>query len=362
MVFRYVLEELTEQQLLDIDRHEQVANTSVTRYELSADGACALVGFNGVDHLAAEADEATSPRSPMPPAALTPRWSPPQVLRGWPLPEPTGGKNSRGSILVIGGSTETLGAVAAGRRGGAARGRRQAAGGDGGVGRAARGHRAARGAGARRCRRPRRAPSAPTAADASATSPRRPTPSSSARAWPTRGDRRASASGCCPHLRGPGRARRARAGRVTADAGCLHHLDGPGRAHAEPDRARDRAARRPGRARRRPGRRRPASSPAGPGPPSAWAGRPRGSPRPTAGCGATTAAARGWASPAPATCAPGSPPGCWPAAPSPTQAAVWAAYLHGRAGERLAATVGRLGFLARELPPEIPRVLAEIDL
>jgi hydroxyethylthiazole kinase-like uncharacterized protein yjeF len=46
----------------------------------------------------------------------------------------------------------------------------------------------------------------------------------------------------------------------------------------------------------------------------------------------------------------------------PEQAAVWAAHLHGRAGERLAASVGRLGFLARELPPEIPRVLAEIDL
>jgi NAD(P)H-hydrate repair Nnr-like enzyme with NAD(P)H-hydrate dehydratase domain len=46
----------------------------------------------------------------------------------------------------------------------------------------------------------------------------------------------------------------------------------------------------------------------------------------------------------------------------PAQAAVWAAHLHGRAGERLAARVGRLGFLARELPPEIPRVLAEVDL
>jgi hydroxyethylthiazole kinase-like uncharacterized protein yjeF len=46
----------------------------------------------------------------------------------------------------------------------------------------------------------------------------------------------------------------------------------------------------------------------------------------------------------------------------PAQAAVWAAHLHGRAGERLAARVGRLGFLARELPPEVPRVLAEVDL
>jgi ADP-dependent NAD(P)H-hydrate dehydratase len=43
------------------------------------------------------------------------------------------------------------------------------------------------------------------------------------------------------------------------------------------------------------------------------------------------------------------------------QAAVWATHLHGRAGERLAASVGRLGFLARELPPEVPRVLMEVD-
>ena len=51
MVFRYVLEELTEQQLLDIDKHEQVANTSVTRDELTDGGAFRLVAFNGVEHL-----------------------------------------------------------------------------------------------------------------------------------------------------------------------------------------------------------------------------------------------------------------------------------------------------------------------
>jgi broad specificity phosphatase PhoE len=51
MVFRYVLEELSEQQLLDIDRHEQVANTSVTRYERTGDGEFRLADFNGVGHL-----------------------------------------------------------------------------------------------------------------------------------------------------------------------------------------------------------------------------------------------------------------------------------------------------------------------
>jgi len=60
MVFRYVLEELTEPQLLDIDRHEQVANTSVTRYELTDDGRFQLVGVNGVGHLDAD-EEADAP-------------------------------------------------------------------------------------------------------------------------------------------------------------------------------------------------------------------------------------------------------------------------------------------------------------
>src|SRR3954465_7386112 len=47
----------------------------------------------------------------MPHPATDPPMVPPDLLRQWPLPEPTGGKNARGSILVIGGSSETLGAV-----------------------------------------------------------------------------------------------------------------------------------------------------------------------------------------------------------------------------------------------------------
>ncbi|MGN6089304.1 MAG: NAD(P)H-hydrate dehydratase [Actinomycetales bacterium] len=45
----------------------------------------------------------------------------------------------------------------------------------------------------------------------------------------------------------------------------------------------------------------------------------------------------------------------------PAQAAVWGSHLHGRAGDRLAAAVGPLGYLARELVPEIPRVLVELE-
>lgn len=45
----------------------------------------------------------------------------------------------------------------------------------------------------------------------------------------------------------------------------------------------------------------------------------------------------------------------------PAQAAVWGAYLHARAGERLAAEVGVLGYLAREIPAHVPRILVELQ-
>jgi NAD(P)H-hydrate repair Nnr-like enzyme with NAD(P)H-hydrate dehydratase domain len=44
----------------------------------------------------------------------------------------------------------------------------------------------------------------------------------------------------------------------------------------------------------------------------------------------------------------------------PAQAAVWGAYLHGRAGERLSAALGKVGYLAREIPAQVPAVLTEL--
>jgi ADP-dependent NAD(P)H-hydrate dehydratase len=46
---------------------------------------------------------------------------------------------------------------------------------------------------------------------------------------------------------------------------------------------------------------------------------------------------------------------------TPEQAACWGSHLHAAAGDRLAADVGRLGFLARELVDMLPRVLVEIS-
>ena len=42
---------------------------------------------------------------------------------------------------------------------------------------------------------------------------------------------------------------------------------------------------------------------------------------------------------------------------SPLNSALWAVYLHGAAGNALARRVGRIGYLAREIPDEIPRLL-----
>ena len=44
----------------------------------------------------------------------------------------------------------------------------------------------------------------------------------------------------------------------------------------------------------------------------------------------------------------------------PAQAACWASHIHAAAGDRLAVSVGSLGFLASELLAELPRVLVEL--
>ena len=92
MVFRYVLENLTEQELLDVDKQEQVANASLTRYERNGLGNLELAAFNGVEHLVDEAEAVTKE----PDAAQHPEATlvTPQVLRAWQLPEPRGARTT----------------------------------------------------------------------------------------------------------------------------------------------------------------------------------------------------------------------------------------------------------------------------
>jgi NAD(P)H-hydrate repair Nnr-like enzyme with NAD(P)H-hydrate dehydratase domain len=45
----------------------------------------------------------------------------------------------------------------------------------------------------------------------------------------------------------------------------------------------------------------------------------------------------------------------------PAHAAAWGVHLHALAGERLSRRMGLLGFLARELPAEIPPLMSELS-
>ena len=46
---------------------------------------------------------------------------------------------------------------------------------------------------------------------------------------------------------------------------------------------------------------------------------------------------------------------------TPVDATIWGVFLHGEAGDRLARKRGPVGYLARELPAEIPSIMAELD-
>jgi len=71
LVFRYLLEELTEQEILAIDREAEVANCSVTVYELDDSsgphGAMRRVLYNCVDHLPAPRLITAEPDAPVAP-------------------------------------------------------------------------------------------------------------------------------------------------------------------------------------------------------------------------------------------------------------------------------------------------------
>ena len=283
----------------------------------------------------------------------------PQVLRGWPLPEPTGGKEDRGSILVIGGSAETLGAVQLAAE-------------------------AALRAGAGKLQVATAASVAPFAATA--------LPEALVRRLPEtpRGAIRADAAGevrdlaesasavligpgmvdteetqafgaaLLPSLPGPLVLDALGLACVTADAGCLVHLGGravltPNPAelalslHRDPDDLDDPVAA----ARELADR---AQATVGLGGATSWVAAPDGRLwRDESGGAGLGVSGSG-------DVRAGIVAGLLARGADPVQAAVWTAHLHGRAGERLAGAVGRLGFLARELPAEIPRVVAEIEL
>jgi ADP-dependent NAD(P)H-hydrate dehydratase len=294
----------------------------------------------------------------MPRPAPEPTLVTPQVLRAWPLPEPTGGKNARGSILVIGGSTETLGAVLLAAQ-------------------------AAMRAGAGKLQVATVESLAPFAAAALPEAlvralPETETGAISAKAADTVRDLAEAADAVLigpgmadteetqafgarllPGLEGPVALDALALSCVTADAACLHHLRGrvvltPNPTeiayalHVDEDAIEDDPA---GSALELADR---AQAVVGLGGAISWIAGPDGALwRDESGEAGLGVSGSG-------DVRAGITGGLLARGAEPAQAAVWAAYLHGRTGERLSSSVGRLGFLARELPAEIPRALAEI--
>jgi hydroxyethylthiazole kinase-like uncharacterized protein yjeF len=294
----------------------------------------------------------------MPHPATEPTPVTPELLRGWPLPEPTGGKNARGSILVIGGSTETLGAVLLAAE-------------------------AAMRVGAGKLQVATVASLAPFAAAALPEAlvralPETPGGAISAKAadvvrdlaeaadavllGPGMADKeetQAFGERLLPHLRGPVALDALGLACVTADHDVVRHLDGrvvftPNPTelaialHIDEDEVeKDPSGSALGLAER-------AQALVGLGGAVSWVAAPDGSLwRDESGEAGLGVSGSG-------DVRAGITGGLLARGADPAQAAVWAAFLHGRTGERLSSSVGPLGFLARELPAEVPAALAEI--
>jgi ADP-dependent NAD(P)H-hydrate dehydratase len=294
----------------------------------------------------------------MSPSSPEPTLVTPEVLRGRPLPEPTGGKNARGSILVIGGSAETLGAVLLAAE-------------------------AAMRAGAGKLQVATVASLAPFAATALPEALVRGLPETDGGAiapdaadtvrdlaeaadavliGPGMADKEATQAfgeRLLPHLSGPMALDALGLSCVTADDTCLHHLGGrvvltpnpteiayalhtdEEAIEADPAAATLDLA---GRSR----------AVVGLGGATSWIATHEGELwRDESGSAGLGVSGSG-------DVRAGITGGLLARGADPAQAAIWAAYVHGRCGERLSSSVGRLGFLARELPPEVPKALAEV--
>lgn len=281
-----------------------------------------------------------------------------EVLRGWRLPEPTGDKNTRGSILVIGGSAETPGAVLlaaeAAMRAGA--GKLQVA----TVGSVARLVAAALPEALVRALP--ETDGGAIGADAADTVRDLAEAASAVLIGPGMADKEPSrefVARLLPYREGPVALDALGLACVTADPTCLHHLDGrvvltpnpvelAHTLHVDKDAIdEDPAGATADLADR-------ARAVVGLGGVTSWVAAPDGRLwRDDSGAAGLGVSGSG-------DVRAGITGGLLARGAEPEQAAVWAAYLHGRCGERLSSSVGRLGFLARELPAEIPRAYAEI--
>ena len=124
MAFRYLLESLTEEELLRIDGETPLGNCSRTHYRPTdrrpsrarlvrrrrpprgLRGRADPRGVAGPRRRRGAGRAQCLTRRPDEPPVVTP-----PLLRDWPLPDPDGSKDAKGRLLVVGGSDRTPGAV-----------------------------------------------------------------------------------------------------------------------------------------------------------------------------------------------------------------------------------------------------------
>ena len=98
VLLRYVCAGLDEKAVLELARSTPVRNAAVTRYVRDSDGCWQILAYDDVEHLRAAGYRSPSTEVH---AMSTPELVTPELLRRWPLPDPTGTKNSR-AVVVIG--------------------------------------------------------------------------------------------------------------------------------------------------------------------------------------------------------------------------------------------------------------------
>ena len=375
LCLRYIIERLAEEQILAIDREGDVANCSITEYRFDPPiGRRRRAGAGPLQCVTAPVEQTARPTVTAEPertqrsARMSDAHDPASTAAGSRATRcrstaraPT--KNSRGRVLAIGGSRTVPGALRltgeAALRAGA--GKLQMA----TIASAAHGARRARARGGvialpedddgeivadarTRLRKPLRRVRRDGASDpASATSD-------------AAGG--AAAAACCARpatsddrdrCRGDRRALSRLPRRVGALRGRLiitpHHGEMAALTGARRGRDRDDPAARRARGRRTIWRRRRAEG--------QRHGHRRSRRRAAPLC---AAAASGWRPADRATCWRARSPGCCRAARAPLVAAGWGVWLHGQGGRRVATTSGPIGFLARELPGEFPRLVATV--
>ena len=110
IIMRYLIERLDEAAALQLSRSARIANCSLTTFVATATSACGSIGMRGRRRWSRRTPRSRT--SQMLPSHPAEQRLDAALLRSWPLPDHRyGDKRERGTVLVVGGTARTPGAV-----------------------------------------------------------------------------------------------------------------------------------------------------------------------------------------------------------------------------------------------------------